>query len=186
MSIAELRKHGLDARRSLYDEQRARLSLRICGTFLRSSLFYASKHIACYLSTSDEVDTSMIFERAWDAGKHIFAPVIDIGDEMRFVRISRNTRLERNHFHIWEPTSGDTISPRDLDVVVTPLAVFDAERHRIGMGGGYYDRCFYFLNHDRKWRRNKLAGLAFECQKTRKIPANPWDIRLYRVFTEAD
>ena len=185
MSIASLRKTSLRARRALDDEQRALLSLGICRSLLRSSLFYSAQTIACYLSTPDEVDTSMIFERAWDTGKRIFAPVIDIGNEMNFSRISRNTRLERNHFDIWEPVSNDIISPRKLDLVVTPLAAFDDDLNRIGMGGGYYDRCFYFLNHERNWRRTKMAGLAFECQKARKIPANPWDIRLYRVFTEA-
>ena len=185
MSIAELRNKALQARRALDDDERAILSLRICRTLLRSSMFYSARRIACYLSTPDEVDTSMIFDRAWDTGKQIFAPVINIGDDMNFVRISRNTRLERNHFDIWEPVSDDVISPRELDLVIAPLAAFDQDLNRIGMGGGYYDRCFYFLNHGRSWRRTKMAGLAFECQKTPKIPANPWDIRLYKVFTEA-
>ena len=185
MSVASLRKQSLEARRALDDDRRAALSIKICRSLLRSSLFYSASSIACYLSMPDEVDTSMIFSRAWDAGKAIFVPVIDIGDEMKFVRISRNTRLERNRFHIWEPVSGDEVSPRNLDLVVTPLVAFDDRLNRIGMGRGYYDRCFYFLNHDRNWRRPKLAGLAFECQKTRKIPTNPWDIRLYKVFTEA-
>ena len=185
MSIDKQRKAALLARRSLDPETRTHLSLKICRRFLRSHLFFSSQRIACYLSTDDEVDTSIIFDRAWSARKEIYAPVITMGDDMAFARISRNTRLERNHFGIWEPISEAFISPRDLDVVVTPLSSFDDDGNRIGMGGGYFDRCFYFLRHTRSWQRPKLAGLAFECQKARKIKANPWDIRLYKVITEA-
>jgi 5-formyltetrahydrofolate cyclo-ligase len=52
------------------------------------------------------------------------------------------------------------------------------------MGGGYFDRCFHFLKHRRKWLRPKLLGIAFDCQKVEKIVSNPWDIPLYQVITE--
>ena len=133
----------------------------------------------------DEVDTSLIFERAWRAGKSIFAPVVADKRQLRFVRVERATRLEKSRLGLWEPVSGAEISKKDLDTILTPLVVFDPHWHRIGMGGGYYDRAFSFLKHKRRWLRPKLVGLAFDCQKVEKILPNPWDIRLYRVFNES-
>ena len=185
-STKQMRNRARQARHGIHENTHAKHSSSICRRFLNSALFFRGQNIACYLSTASEVDTSMILERAWRAEKRIFVPVIENQLEMRFVEIKRNTRLERNQFGIWEPHSGIEISPKQLDVVVTPLVAFDENMNRIGMGGGYFDRCFSFLQHRRQWLRPKLAGLAFECQKVEEICPNPWDIRLYHVFTETN
>ena len=182
----QLRDRGKNARQRLDDDLHAKYSLAICRRFLSSGLFYRSKTIACYLPFASEVDTCTIFDHAWRARKSVFVPVIGDGSEMRFVQIKRNTRLELNTFGIWEPVSGSEISAKKLDVVATPLAAFDENCNRIGMGGGYFDRCFHFLRSPRQWSHPKLAGIAFECQRVEKIRPNPWDIRLYRVFTESN
>jgi 5-formyltetrahydrofolate cyclo-ligase len=185
-STQQMRDLGEQARHDIHEDARAKYSLSICRKFANSALFFRSNCIGCYLSTASEVDTSMIIERAWRAEKRVFVPVIKNQLEMGFVEIERNTRLKRNKFGIWEPYSGIEISPKQLDVVVTPLVAFDENMNRVGMGGGYFDRCFSFLQHQRQWFRPKLAGVAFECQKVEKISPNPWDIRLYRVFTETN
>ena len=132
----------------------------------------------------DEVDPRGIIARAWRANKRVFCPVVTRHGEMVFRNLLVDSVLERGSFGIWEPVAGATIAPRDLDVVVTPLVAFDNQRHRIGMGGGYYDRCFAFLRRRQYWIRPKLFGVAFDCQEVEKIQPNPWDIRLYRVFRE--
>ena len=81
--------------------------------------------------------------------------------------------------------TGDEIDPLELDTVVVPMVAFDDAHQRIGMGGGYYDTTFSALRRPRAPRRPKLVGVAFECQKVRKIKANPWDIAVCEVLTEA-
>ncbi|MDH3747084.1 MAG: 5-formyltetrahydrofolate cyclo-ligase [Gammaproteobacteria bacterium] len=184
-SNAELRTIARNSRRALSDDYRDLASARIQRSFLRSNLFLSANNIACYIAMQDEVDTRLIFDRAWCAGKSIFAPVVADKRQLRFVRVERATQLEKSRFGVWEPVTGAEISKNDLDVILTPLVVFDPQWHRIGMGGGYYDRTFSFLKHKRHWLRPKLVGLAFDCQKVEKILPNPWDIRLYRVFNES-
>ena len=184
-SVQELRQSGLDARRHLDEVARAQASLRIQRRFLNSNLFYRASKIACYIASPFEVDTSLIFERAWRAGKRIYAPVIDRNGSMRFVETHPDTRLVRNRFGLWEPEFGDGILAQNLRIVVTPTVAFDASKERIGMGGGFYDRAFRTLKAKRRWLPNKLVGFAFDCQKVEKIPANPWDIPLYRIITES-
>lgn len=183
-SIEELRRQGREARAQLSDEQRARFSRRIQRRFLNSESFYRASHIGCYISARSEVDTSLIFDRAWRANKKIYAPVVDRNRRMRFIETGPGTRLVRNRFNLWEPESGKEIRARNLRIVIAPTVAFDECRNRIGMGGGYYDQAFRVLKNRDAWMPTKLIGFAFDCQKVEKIPANPWDIPLYRVLTE--
>jgi 5-formyltetrahydrofolate cyclo-ligase len=182
----ELRRNALRARREMHDEKRANASQIICRKVTSSRDFFSASLVACYLPLRDEVDTRIIIERCWRANKRIFVPITRDKGKMLFREIRPNTTLVRNHMGIWEPASGDYIAPRDLQLVVTPTVAFDDQKHRIGMGGGYYDRCFAHLRHRRHWLKPKLFGVAFKCQKVEKISPNPWDIRLYEVFQEED
>ena len=182
----EFRKQTLRARREMTVVKRAHASQIICDKVTASREFLSASLIACYLPMPDEVDTRSIIERAWRANKRIFVPVTRNNGEMFFREIRPDTPLQRNSMAIWEPQSGDFISPRELQLVVTPTVAFDASKHRIGMGGGYYDRCFSFLRHRKHWIKPKLASVAFKCQEVEKITPNTWDIRLYRIFSEAN
>jgi 5-formyltetrahydrofolate cyclo-ligase len=134
----------------------------------------------------DEVDTRMIVERAWRANKRIYVPILRSNAEMLFCELDPDTDLERNSFGVWEPVRGFLIEPRHLDLVITPTVAFDNNKNRIGMGGGYFDRCFSFLRHRKHWLRPKLLGIAFQCQEVEEIAPNPWDIPLYRIITDKE
>ncbi|MBT8092707.1 MAG: 5-formyltetrahydrofolate cyclo-ligase [Gammaproteobacteria bacterium] len=181
-----LRATALRARRKMHADERHDASQKICRRVTRSTIFFASNAIGCYLPRFDEVDTLPIIERAWCANKRIFVPVLRTRHKMLFREMRPETILEKNDFDVWEPTSGKFLSPRKLDIVIAPTVAFDDDNNRIGMGGGYFDRCFAYLRHRKFWLRPKLVGVAFNCQKVEKISPNPWDIRLYKVFTEVD
>ena len=181
---SRLRKSAISARRSLNDEERDHASSKICERIVHSHEFMCSKTIACYLPSYDEVDPIAIIERAWRAKKRVFSPVINMRGDMIFRQLTPDTALHKNVFGLWEPVSGPVMAARMCDLVITPVVAFDDQRHRIGMGSGYFDRRFQFLKHRRRWLRPKLIGLAFECQKVEKIAPNPWDIRLYQVVSE--
>ena len=181
----ELRRKSLNARRAMSREARANSSAIICKRALECRLFFAAKRVACYLPMSDEVGTLEIIERGWSANKRIFVPVLIGHGRMIFREIRPETPLQRNAFDLWEPQSGEIISPRDLDLVFAPTVAYDEDNNRIGMGGGYFDRCFSFLRNRQHWLRPKLVGLAFSCQKVEKITPNVWDIRLYKVISDS-
>ena len=179
-----MRKRALDARRSLDDVQRRTASAKICDRIIHSHEFWSARAIACYLPTNDEVDPTQIIERAWRANKRVFVPVTDTHGAMSFCEVTPETVVTRNQYGIFEPVFGMFIDAKSLDLVVTPLVAFDNDNNRIGMGAGYYDRCFHFLRMRRKWLKPKLIGVAFACQNVEHITPNPWDIPLYRVVTE--
>jgi 5-formyltetrahydrofolate cyclo-ligase len=182
--MKDLRTKALRARREMDHDARAGSSAKICQRVIHSRVFWSSEFIACYLPMRDEVDTHEIIERAWRAKKRIFVPVSRRRGKMLFRQIHPESDLERNSYGIWEPTSGEFINPRKLDLVITPTVAFDRQNNRIGMGSGNFDRCFSFLRHRKHWFRPKLVGVAFRCQKVEKITPNAWDIRLYSVISD--
>jgi 5-formyltetrahydrofolate cyclo-ligase len=127
-------------------------------------------------------------DRAIVDGKQVFVPVIVAKSEpLKFEVWTRDTEVRNNRFNIREPeASANSISPTDLDLVITPLVAFDGQRNRLGVGGGYYDRTFEFLNNvATKSRQTILVGLAYELQRIKKIDASKHDVKLDAVVTES-
>ena len=164
--------------------ERTDASLEICALALRDPSFQRAQNIAVYLAADDEVNTWPLIERAWRMKKRVFAPVVEKKHHMRFRRITGDTPLARNRYGLLEPATGDFLEPRRFDVVYTPLVVFDSDNNRIGMGAGYFDRVFSFQRHTRRFKKPKLIGLAFDCQRVEHIDASPWDIPLFAVISE--
>lgn len=180
----ELRREKRRKRAALDDSERYEASRRIAETVSRASFFARSQCIACYLPMAEEVDTWPIIERAWRRKKRIFAPLTVRGQMLAFREVTPSTDLVYNDWGLMEPVAGAVVGARKLDLVLMPLVAFDVDGHRIGMGGGYYDDTFAFLKLRQQFFRPKLVGLAFDCQRVKKISTNPWDISLYRVITE--
>lgn len=131
-----------------------------------------------------EFDTQPIIDLICKANRHCYLPVINEEKSLYFVRYDGGDELQANQFSILEPVSrNELITPNQLDVVLMPLVAFDNYGHRLGMGGGYYDRTFNFLQNQLK-RRVKMIGVAFAQQQAEKIESDPWDIKLDGVLTE--
>jgi 5-formyltetrahydrofolate cyclo-ligase len=182
---ARYRQAGQRARLALDAAARERHSARICNHTARSGLWHSAERVGLYFAAAAEVDVSDLFAEAFATGRSVFVPVVGATGRMRFVRLERDAALRRNRYGIWEPEgSSEAIPARQLDLVVTPLVAFDDAGNRIGMGAGYYDRCFSFLRHRTRWLHPKLLGAAFSCQCVSSIPAAAWDIPLFAVATE--
>ena len=146
-----------------------------------------ANRIAAYLPFNGEADPLPLMDRALIDGKQIFVPVIeDKCEPLRFEAWTRETKVTENKFHIREPNSSETsILPVELDLVITPLVAFDRQLNRLGVGGGYYDRTFAFLNDVATAdRRPLLVGLGYELQRLKKIDSQKHDIKLDAVVTE--
>lgn len=178
------RKQARQARRALSDDERDSRSLDIAAVVCRMPAFLSATDIGCYLPLAEEVNTWPIIERAWRMKKRVFVPVVDRRHQLRFIRLEKNSALKRGALGVLEPDSGVLIDRRRLSFIVTPLVAFDTRGHRIGMGGGYYDRAFAFLKGRRFYRRPRLVGVAFACQQVDEIVPKPWDIPLFQTVTE--
>ncbi|SEB51786.1 5-formyltetrahydrofolate cyclo-ligase [Nitratireductor aquibiodomus] len=78
---------------------------------------------------------------------------------------------------------GEGTAVLDPDVMLVPLAAFDARGHRIGYGAGYYDRAIARLKA--KGLAPRLIGIAFDCQEVEHVPDEAHDQPLSEILTEA-
>ncbi len=145
----------------------------------------SARTLAIYLPIGGELDCTPLALEAWNRGRSVFLPVLR-GTALRFAPFRPESELQPNHFGILEPVTParHLRTARQLDVIVAPLVAFDLQGHRLGMGGGYYDRTLAFRGGRADSRRPRFVALAFEMQKVSALPAGAWDIGLDAVITE--
>ncbi len=183
-----LRREIRRQRRQLSDAQQAVSALQLAAHAGRDRLVLNSRHIAVYLPSDGEIDPQPLMQYLWSLGKTLYLPILVplSGQRLWFSSYSPGDRLVLNRFGIPEPerTHHQRIRPTALDLVLTPLVGFDDTGHRLGMGGGYYDRTFGFLNKRTRWRKPRLMGLAYELQRCQTLTRASWDVDLDAVATE--
>ena len=182
-SRTALRRRIRERRRALSGAQRQTAQRQSGRRLRRLSPLWRARSVAIYLAVDGEADPGTIAASALTRGQRVYAPVLH-GETLRFARLTDDTPLRRNRYGILEPATADCIDPRQLDVVLTPLVAFDDSGTRIGMGGGYYDRCFSFLKQRMHWIRPKLIGLAYEFQRLRTVSRSAWDVPLWAAVTD--
>ena len=181
----ELRQRNRRLRAALDDETLAVAAAALAARIVALPGFAAAKRVAAYAAINGEISLDPLIERALADGKSVYLPNLD-RESLRFSPYFHGQKMRVNRFRLLEPDVGDDemLSPADLDLVLAPLVVFDADRNRIGMGGGYYDRSFAFRK-DPQTTTPLLIGVAHELQKVECIEPEPWDVRLDMIVTDA-
>jgi len=186
MTSRTLRQIIRQQRRSLPRHEAAACAEQLAQQARKHPTVLHSQRIAAYLASDGEIDPLPLLEHLWSSGKQIYLPVLVpfSPQKLWFARFDHGDMLAFNRFGIPEPVKRDLIKPCALDLVLALLVAFDTAGHRIGMGGGFYDRTFAFLQRRHYWRKPVLLGLAYEFQKQARIRPNDWDVPLGAIATE--
>jgi 5-formyltetrahydrofolate cyclo-ligase len=132
--------------------------------------------IAGYIAHKGEPDILPFLLRAFHLGHVVALPRPD-ADRLDFRRWDPDMAMEPGLAGIPQPAGGDPIEPR---IVLAPLVGFDRLGHRLGQGGGYYDR--WFADHPHAMR----IGIAWSMQEVPSLPTEPWDVPLHAIVTEKE
>ncbi len=110
------------------------------GELLRASQAYQqAKTIYGYLPYNQEVRTVPMLQQAIRDGKAVAVPKV-FGDEMKFILLEDLTQVEKGYAGIPEPIADGPEAGDPEALVLMPGLAFDAQGHRIGYGGGFYDK----------------------------------------------
>ena len=145
-------------RNSLSENDCKELSLEIANRSLNMAIWgYSNYHIFFPIEKNNEIDTKLIMQVIHGKDKNVILPKINFkNNTITNFLLTDSTLMKINEFGISEPQSGIKISENQLDVVFVPLLCFDKHGHRVGYGGGYYDRLL------KKCSKNTIKiGLSF-------------------------
>ena len=175
----ELRDQLRARLKNLGAAQREEMSARARDLLARQRVWQEAERVLFYAPLPDEIDLVPLLWRALSEGKTIGLPRFE--RETGVYGAARITDFARDcsagKFGVLEPSAQcPPIPPNVLDLVLVPGLGFDACGHRLGRGGGFYDRLLARVGGTR-------CGVAFDEQIRPRIPAQAHDIILNCILT---
>jgi 5-formyltetrahydrofolate cyclo-ligase len=135
--------------------------------------------VAAYLPIRDEIDPVPAMLALAGLGYAVAVPVIEArGKPLLFRRWAPGVATVPGPFGVPVPAEGKTVEP---DALIVPMLAFDRRGHRLGYGGGFYDRTIAGLR-----ARGEAAaiGFAYADQEMDEVPDSEHDMRLDAIVTE--
>lgn len=184
-SLRELKKHlrseALARRDSLDPVWRIEQALRIAETMHDRIAVEPGEVVSGFWPMRSELDVRPLMFALAERRARLCLPAILDRTTIVFRELVRGAPLVEMGFGTFGP--GADARVLDPAIMLVPLAAFDARGHRIGYGGGYYDRAIERLNEAGK--PPHLIGIAFDCQEVECVPEEPHDVILAEVLTES-
>ena len=174
----EIRAEVKKRRREADEETLHEKSLQILERFRQLSAYKDASLLLAYVDAKREVETRLLMRCAWDDGKKVAAPRVDGDGIMHFYYLRSLKDLEPGAFGIMEPRADCRICEPEEGLLLMPGVAFDEQGHRVGYGGGYYDR--YLGKHPHLIH----IALAFEFQIFPEVPSEKHDICPDLIVTE--
>ena len=134
--------------------------------------------VAGYFPLRDEADPRALMAALSERGHPLALPCVTAGQPLIFRawRMGDPTHANPRAFNIAEPLA--TAAAVIPGAVLVPMLAFDPDGHRLGYGGGYYDRTLAGLPNAR------AIGVAYSGQEVLSLPREPHDHPLDLIVTE--
>lgn len=148
----------------------------ITDKIISSGPFQQAEAVYTYVDVKNEVGTGRLIEHCFKCNKKVAVPKVN-GRQMDFYEITGFEMLKPAAFGLLEPE--EEIPAEDpYALLIVPGVAFDRECHRIGYGGGYYDR--YLEAHPHV----HTIAAAFSFQVLPSIPFETHDFCPQQLITE--
>jgi 5-formyltetrahydrofolate cyclo-ligase len=168
-------------RQSIPDEDRPRLVDQIEDAVFSLPGMEQAQTVMLFYSFGSEVGTHGMAARVLGAGKRLLLPFLDDGAGMEAAEVRPGSALAQTSYGPREPEHRVAVNPGEVDVVITPGLGFDRRGHRLGYGGGHYDRYL-----ERMSGEALRVGVAFSVQIVRHVPVEARDQPVDVVVTDTE
>lgn len=167
-------------RRALSIEYRQQASRKMQAELTKLPCYQAAEYIMLYMAMKDEVQLDALIEQALKESKKVAIPLVTGTGLMEAVELSNMDDLVPDKYGIKtvRKEKRKFIAPAKFDLIIVPGVAFDKAGHRLGMGGGFYDR--FMLRASKAVR----AALAYDCQLIADVPAQAHDLTVDYIITE--
>jgi 5-formyltetrahydrofolate cyclo-ligase len=137
--------------------------------------YIKAKTVMFYVSKGNEVFTHDIIKEIIGKKKVVVPKMVD--HSICCCKLDDFDDMNESSLGILEPINEIKCDVSEIELIIVPGIVFDREGHRIGYGGGYYDKLLKDCNC-------KKIGLAFDLQIVNTIPADEWDEEMDKVISD--
>ena len=183
----ELRRSLAERRRALTPPERMSAAQGLRRSLEQLPEYLTDARVAGYWASHGELPLNLVIPPLAARGQRFLLPVIGQGKHLRFAPWQSGDGVQPNRYGIPEPAEpGELFEPFQLDLVFVPLLGFDRRGHRLGHGGGYYDRSFAFLHEQVRPTEPLLVGIAYAFQELPRVEDEAWDVPLDFVATERE
>lgn len=149
---------------------------RILGEkFAATDAYRQASTVYGYMPYNQEVRTVPILEQAIRDGKRVAVPKI-YGDEMKFIYLTDLSAVALSDYGIPEPVDDGPVADDPTALVLMPGLAFDREGHRIGYGGGFYDK---FLAAE---PNHPTLALCYDFQMLERLETEEFDVPVDTVI----
>ena len=175
MNKKELRAKIRAQKRAMTEEEIVAKSARLGELFAASEAYQNAKSIYGYLPYNQEVRTTPMLEQAIRDGKRVAVPKC-YGAEMKFIWMDDLDAVEPGYANIPEPIADGPEADDETALVLMPGMAFDPQGHRIGYGGGFYDK---FLAAE---PNHPTLALCYDFQMLEYLETEAFDIPVDTVL----
>lgn len=173
----EIRKVIKEQKRMMTTSEIERKSMKIAEHLYQTEQFKQAASVFVYVNYNQEVMTIPIIRKCFSEGKNVFVPKVHNNIILFHQIMNIEKDLKPGAYGILEPVT--TLVDQSHDgLLLMPGLAFDKTHHRIGYGGGFYDK---YLSQDNQ--HYKMA-LAYDFQILDAIETEECDIRVDQILTE--
>ena len=172
----------MDKRRRIREKKRAMTleeieerSRELVRQFAATEAYRKAKTVYGYMPYNQEVRTVPMLEQALRDGKKVAVPKC-YGDEMKFIYLDDLTKVAKGYAGIPEPIADEPVAHDETALVLMPGLAFDPQGHRIGYGGGFYDK---FLSRE---PNHPTLALCYDFQMLPHLDTEEHDIPVDTVL----
>ena len=175
MDKKTLRSEIRAKKRAMTAQEIEEKSAALAKAFYETPEYKEAKTIYGYLPYNQEVRTVPMLEQALKDGKRVAVPKV-YGDEMKFLYLDDLTKVSKGYAGIPEPIADEPVADDKTALVLMPGLAFDPAGHRIGYGGGFYDK---FLAAE---PNHPTLALCYEFQLLPELDTEEHDIPVDTVL----
>ncbi len=182
MDKKRLRKTMNNVLASCSDRQVVQWSEAVTTNIVSLNFYRSARVIMTFLSMAGEYDTSLLIAQALADGKTVVVPRVNFTDKsMAAVKLSSlKQEMVIDRYGLRNPADNIEVDLSEIDLIIVPGLAFDTNGHRLGRGGGFYDR---FLSREQVSNAVRCA-VAFELQIVDNIPTDEHDVLIPLLVTE--
>jgi 5-formyltetrahydrofolate cyclo-ligase len=178
---AELRRSLVTARRAVSPQRRAERDRRLAAGAVAAA---AGRAVVCaYLPVGSEPGSASMLDALRDAGHVVLLPVVPPEPgSLDWARYEGRCSVADGPLGLQEPT-GPRLGVSGITraaVIFVPALAVDRCGHRLGRGGGYYDRTLPLAAPDAL-----VTAVVDDHELLDVVPAEPHDVRVGAVLRPA-